>query len=360
MAKFTREEAEEINRELNMTELSVVRWGILSTAWINEAIIPAIAMSPRSELIAVASRTQEKVDNYAEKHGIPRAYGSYVELLADSDVDAVYVSLPNSLHAEWIVKAARAGKHVLCEKPLVINLEEFKSVEAAAREFSVVVFEAFANLHHPSIRQALEMVESGVLGDVQFINGRGYITLPPEDLDNIRLKPELGGGSLWDIGVYPVSLAIMFAGVGAPVEVWGRQITGVTGVDIAFAGQMRFANDVTAQISSGICSPPNTRLVIVGEDGTLELRYPTIPMHVSDQEMKIEHTTSSGEKKTIVIPVANQYQMEVDALAACILDGAQPVVPLSDSREFLITNLALYESAKIGRPVRTGMPLPSS
>ena len=317
-------------------------------------------MSPRSELIAVASRTQEKVDNYAEKHGIPRAYGSYVELLADSDVDAVYVSLPNSLHAEWIVKAARAGKHVLCEKPLVISLEEFDAVEAAARDFNVVVFEAFANLHHPSIRHALEMVRSGALGDVQFINGWGYIRLPADDLDNIRLKPELGGGSLWDIGVYPVSLAIMFAGVGAPVEVWGSQITGDTGVDIAFAGQMRFSNGVTAQISSGICSPPNTGLVIVGSDGALELRYPTIPLHVSDQDMKIEHTASSGEKKTIVIPVTNPYQMEVDALAECILDEAQPVVPLSNSREFLITNLALHESAKIGRPVLTGTSLPVS
>ena len=347
-----------------MTELSTVRWGLLSTAWINDAIIPAIAMSPRSELIAVASRTQEKVDKYAQKHGIPRAYGSYVELLADSDIDAVYISLPNSLHAEWIVKAAQAGKHVLCEKPLVISLDEFDAIEAAAREFKVVVFEAFANLHHPSIRHALEMVRSGALGDIQFINGWGYFKLPADDVDNIRLKPELGGGSLWDVGVYPVSLAITFAGVGAPVEVWGSQITGDTGVDIAFAGQMRFANGVTAQISSGICSPPHKRLVIVGSDGLLEIAYPTIPVNVADQDIKIEHSTSSGivttEDRTIVIPAANQYQMEVDALAACILDGAQPVVPLSDSREFLITNLALYESAKIGRPVPTDTTLPRS
>ena len=347
-----------------MTGLSTVRWGLLSTAAINDAIIPAIAMSPRSEMIAVASRTQEKVDKYAQKHGIPRAYGSYVELLADSDIDAVYISLPNSLHAEWIVKAAQAGKHVLCEKPLVISLDEFDAIEAAAREFKVVVFEAFANLHHPSIRHALELVRSGALGDIQFISGRGYFKLPADDVDNIRLKPELGGGSLWDVGVYPVSLAITFAGVGAPVEVWGSQITGDTGVDIAFAGQMRFANGVTAQISSGICSAPHKRLVIVGSDGLLEIAYPTIPVNVADQDIKIEHLTSScivsTEDRTIVIPAANQYQMEVDALAACILDGAQPVVPLSDSREFLITDLALYESAKIGRPVRTSMSLPAS
>ena len=342
----------------------MVRWGILSTAAINRAIIPAIAMSPRSELIAVASRTQEKVDKYAQKHGIPRAYGSYVELLADSDIDAVYISLPNSLHAEWIVKAAQAGKHVLCEKPLVISLDEFDAIEAAAREFKVVVFEAFANLHHPSIRHALEMVRSGALGDVQFINAWGYIRLPADDMDNIRLKPELGGGSLWDVGVYPVSLAITFAGVGAPVEVWGSQITGDTGVDIAFAGQMRFANGVTAQISSGICSAPHKRLVIVGSDGLLEIAYPTIPVNVADQDIKIEHSTSSGivttEDRTIVIPAANQYQMEVDALASCILDGAQPVVPLSDSQEFLITDLALHKSAQIGRPVITDTTLPRS
>ncbi len=344
----------------NSTEFPEVRWGILSTAAINEAIISAIAMSPRSELIAVASRSQVKVDGYAEKHAIPRAYGSYVELLADTDVDAVYVSLPNSLHAEWIVKAARAGKHVLCEKPLVINLEEFEVVEAAARDFKVVVFEAFANLHHPSIRQALEIVDSGALGALQFINGWGYFTVPPDDCDNIRLKPELGGGSLWDVGVYPVSLAITFAGVGAPIEVWGSQITGDTGVDIAFMGQMRFANDVTAQISSGICSPRNRGLVIVGEDGMLELGHPTIPMDVAGKKMKIEHTTRGGEKKTIVTPAANAYQMEVDALVACVLDKAKPVVPLSDSREFLITNLALYHSANTGRPVRTCMSLPAS
>ena len=343
-----------------MTELSVVRWGLLSTAAINRAIIPAITMSPRSELIAVASRTQEKVDSYAQKHEIPRAYGSYVELLADSDIDAVYISLPNSLHAEWIVKAAQAGKHVLCEKPLVISLDEFDAIEAAAREFKVVVFEAFANLHHPSIRHALELVRSGVLGDIQFISGRGYFKLPADDVDNIRLKPELGGGSLWDVGVYPVSLAITFAGVGAPVEVWGSQITGDTGVDIAFAGQMRFANGVTAQISSGIYSPPHKRLVIVGEDGLLEIPYPTIPVNVADKEMEIEHTTSSGERKTIVIPAANQYQMEVDALAACILDGAHPVVPLSESREFLITDLTLHESARSGRLVLTDTSFPQS
>lgn len=335
-----------------MTDLSIVRWGILSTADINVHLIRAINMSTRSELIAVASRSEEQAESYAKKHGIARAYGSYAALLADLDVDAVYVSLPNSLHSEWIVQAAQAGKHVLCEKPLVISMEQLDAVESAADTSDVVVFEGFANLHHPSIEQSLEIVRSGTLGRLQLINGWQYFTVPPEDQENIRLQPELGGGSLWDVGVYPVSLAVVFAGVGAPVEVWATQIIGETHVDIAFMGQMRFANGVNSQFSSGIRSPRDQGMVIVGEEGILELSYPTVPANVAGKNMKIEHTTKDGTKKTTVIPVTNPYHMEVDALVACVLDGASPVVPLSDSREFLITNLALLQSANTGRPVR--------
>ena len=329
----------------------MIRWGLLSTASINDALLVALPRAARSELVGVASRSDEKAASYARKHGISKAYRSYEALLADSEIDAVYIPLPNSMHGEWTIKAAQAGKHVLCEKPLVISLEEFDAVEAAVAANKVVVFEAFANLHHPMLRQAIEIVRSGALGELQWVTGWCGFTLPPEDRDNIRYDPALGGGSLWDVGVYPVSMAVTFAGAGAPVEVFASQIKGNTGVDIAFVGQMRFSNGIGAQISSSIKSPFHQGIIVVGSEGMLELNYPTIPPEIVDKDLTIVRTTKDGVKNTTFIPAVNPYQAEVEALAACVLDGAGPVVPMSHSRDFLKTVLAMHESAATGKPV---------
>ncbi|MCB0060595.1 MAG: Gfo/Idh/MocA family oxidoreductase, partial [Caldilineaceae bacterium] len=236
-----------------------VRWGLLSTANINKALIGPLQQSERSELVAVASRNGAKAQEYADTYNIPKAHGSYEALLADPDVDAIYNPLPNLLHREWTVKAAEAGKHVLCEKPLVTTLADFDQVMAAADRHAVVIFEAFMYLHHPQTRQALTLVREGRLGHIQQINSWFHFYLAPENAANIRLNAALHGGSLWDVGVYPNSLALMVAnaaGAGeAPREVYANQIVGESGVDVAMRAQLTFANGLIAQISSGFRTP---------------------------------------------------------------------------------------------------------
>jgi predicted dehydrogenase len=291
-----------------------------------------------------------KAQAYAADKQIPKAHGSYEALLSDPEVDAVYISLPNTLHAEWTVKAAEAGKHVLLEKPIVTTLAEFDRIEAAARVYEVTIFEAFMYLHHPQTLKVKEMIQAGQLGQLQLVNSWFAYYLPPEDRDNIRLNPDLAGGSLWDVGVYPNSLAIVMAGAGAPIEVWARQTKGETGVDVSLIGQMKFANGVMAQISSGFRCPFHEGVQIVGSDGLVRLAEPWKP-HLSGQGSQLVFNTSDGTEEIITIPHQDPYLSEVEAMEACVLDGAEPVVTLGQSRDFLTAVLALYSSAETGKPV---------
>ncbi|MCB0086557.1 MAG: Gfo/Idh/MocA family oxidoreductase [Caldilineaceae bacterium] len=328
-----------------------IRWGIISTANINKALLNPIRQATRSELSAVASRDGQRARDYAAAENIPKAYGSYEEMLADPDIDVVYNPLPNALHKEWTVKAAQAGKHVLCEKPLVTNLADLAAVEAAANANGVTIFEAFMYLHHPQTRKALEMVQAGKLGTVQQINSWFHFYLPPERSSNIRLSAPLEGGSLWDVGVYPNSMAIVMAQAGAPAEVWASQIVGETGVDVGMRAQLRFENGIIAQISSGFRTPFREGTHIVGDQGALEIIEPWKP-GLSGKESRMTLTLSTGGSTNIVTPAVDPYLCEVQAMEACILDGAAPLVPLTWSRNFLRSVLAIYESAKSGQIVK--------
>jgi predicted dehydrogenase len=329
-----------------------IRWGIMSTAKINDALLDPIRQGGRSELSAVASRDLENAKAYAQTKDIPKAYGSYEDLLADPEVDVVYISVPNTFHWQWTVKAAEAGKHVLCEKPIVTTLAELDKVEAAARSNQVTVFEAFMYLHHPQTLRAKEMIQSGQLGDLRLMISWFNFYLPPEETQNIRLNPNLAGGSLWDVGVYPNSMVITMAQAGAPVEVWASQIKGETGVDVITAAQLKFSNGLTAQISSGFRTPFREGVHIVGSEGQLWIGDPWKPGDVGARDTEIIFTTKDGIEETIVIPAANPYLGEVEAMEACILGGAEPVVPLGHSRDFLRSILAIYESAESGQLVR--------
>ncbi|MEZ4706606.1 MAG: Gfo/Idh/MocA family oxidoreductase [Caldilineaceae bacterium] len=328
-----------------------IRWGIISTANINKALLNPIRQAERSELSAVASRDGQRARDYAAAENIPKAYGSYEEMLADPDIDVVYNPLPNALHKEWTVKAAQAGKHVLSEKPLVTNLADLDAVEAAASANNVTIFEAFMYLHHPQTRKALEMVQAGKLGAVQQINSWFHFYLPPERADNIRLSAPLEGGSLWDVGVYPNSMAIVMAQAGAPSEVWASQIVGETGVDVGMRAQLRFDNGVIAQISSGFRTPFREGTHIVGDQGMLEISEPWKP-GLTGKESRMTFTHHTGGSTNIVTPAVDPYLCEVQAMEACILDGAKPMVPLSWSRNFLRSVLAIYASAQSGQTVK--------
>ncbi|HEX5942293.1 MAG TPA: Gfo/Idh/MocA family oxidoreductase, partial [Anaerolineales bacterium] len=230
----------------------VLKWGLLSTARINRALITPLRASRRNQLVAVASRTQESADNYAREWKISRAHGSYEALLADPEIDVVYISLPNHLHAPWTIKAVEAGKHVLCEKPLALSVEEVDAIQSAARRYGRVVMEAFMYRHHPQTLKVQEMVKSGSLGTLKLIRGSFSFALAREG--DVRLDPAMGGGSVWDIGCYPISYARTVVGA-APLAVFGWQVIGPTGIDETFVGQMRFDHDILAQFDSSFVIP---------------------------------------------------------------------------------------------------------
>ncbi|HHY55885.1 MAG TPA: Gfo/Idh/MocA family oxidoreductase [Chloroflexi bacterium] len=330
-----------------------LRWGLLSTANINKALLGPLRQSPRSELAAVASRDAGRAAAYAAEHQIPRAHGSYEALLADPDIDVIYLSLPNGLHAEWAIKAMQAGKHVLCEKPLVVSMAEFDAVESAARASGVTIFEAFMYLHHPQTRQALDLVRSGRLGRLQLINSWFNFYLPPERAANVRLRADLTGGAAWDVGVYPNSVAITMLGEGAPVEVWAQQTIGESGVDVSMVAQLRFAGGAVAQLSTGFRTPFREAVYLVGERGILHIPEPWKP-GLTGRDSVMTLTDRDDHTEQIVTPAVDPYLCEVQAMEACVLDGATPVVSLADSRAFLQSMLAIYESARTGQVVHVG------
>src|SRR5829696_1649081 len=227
---------------------NVLNWGILSTARINRALITPLRASKRNQLLAVASRTRESADNYAREWKMPRAHGTYEALLADPEIDVIYISLPNRFHAEWTIKAVEAGKHVLCEKPLALSVEEVDAVQAAARKHGRIVMEAFMYRHHPQTLKVQQIINSGSLGTLKLVRGSFSFVLSREE-DIRLLDPAMGGGSIWDIGCYPISYARSVLGQN-PLDVFAWQVTGPTGIDETFVGQMKFANDVLAQFDS--------------------------------------------------------------------------------------------------------------
>lgn len=340
-----------------------VRWGLLSTARINERLIPAIREAARSELVAVASQGgQEKAIRYASEWNIPRAHGSYESLLADPEVDAVYISLPNTLHLPWTVKAAQAGKHVLCEKPLALSTAEIDRMIDAAERAGVVLQEAVMMRYHPQTRELQQRLAEGVIGDVRAI--RGVFTFTLTRPGDIRLDAALGGGSIWDLGSYPVNFMRTMLRAD-PVEVHGWKIGAADGVDLSFAGQMRFASGALTQFFSSFQAAPQSDVDIIGSAGRIQLELPYLNKVGVSTTVRIERigekraagTFSDAapfEEEIVRYDNVNGYRCEVDSMIASILDGAAPVVPLSDSRANVATLEALCTSAREGHAVSCG------
>lgn len=324
--------------------MTPLRWGLLSTARINHALIPPLRTSPRNTLTTVASRDAGKAAAYAHEWKIPRVLDSYEALLADPETDVLYIPLPNGLHAEWTIKALHAGKHVLCEKPLAITLEEVDRIAAAARETGRVVMEAFMYRHHPQTLKVKELIDGGAVGALRVI--KGSFTFPIASESNVRLDPELGGGSIWDVGCYPISYARLIA-EHEPVEAFGWQVTGASsGVDETFTGQLRFPGGVVAQFDCGFRSPFRSHMEIVGTEGVLVVPHPFKP----EFNEQIVLTSREGER-AIDIPGQMLYLGEVENMADAILQGDPVRVALGDSRGTVAAILALLRSAHEGKPV---------
>jgi predicted dehydrogenase len=293
--------------------------------------------------MAVASRSQEKADAYAREKKIKRAYGSYEALLADPEIDVIYNPLPNHLHSEWSIKAIEAGKHVLCEKPLALSLEEIDAMTAAAEKTGRIIAEAFAYRAHPHMGKVKEILDSGKLGKIKMVHGS--FTFVMTNQDDIRWDPTMGGGALWDIGCYPLSFARTVLGT-EPLEAFGWQVTSPSGIDEVFAGQLRFPGEIYFQLDCSFKIPEHVFMEIVGDEGTLN-----IPQPFNTAARKNLYLTRKGKTSSIVVKGPDPYLAEVENFADAVLLDKPPATSLSDSRHNTSAILALLESAKTGKPI---------
>ncbi len=314
-----------------------VRWGILSTARINRPIIAAARESDRFEVVAVASRDQERADAYAREHGIARAHGTYEALLADAEVEAVYISLPNSMHVEWTIRALEAGKHVLCEKPFDRKAAEVERAFDAAEEAGLLLMEAFMWRHHPQTKALQEVVRSGRIGEPRVVLSR--FSFPLADEQDIRMRPELDGGALMDLGCYCVSGSRLIGG--EPELAFGRQLVASTGVDVRFLGTLEFPGGLLAHFTCGMDIPFSTRLEVVGSEASVVVPEPW--------QCRDPHLELAGER--IDVEDADRYRLQLENMSDAIRGEGEPLLGRADAVGQARTIDALYRSAESGAAV---------
>jgi predicted dehydrogenase len=307
-----------------------VRWGILGTGRINRKLIAGAGQSDALEIVAVGSRGPERAAAFAAEHGIPRAHGSYEELLSDEVVEAVYISLPNSLHHPWTMRALAAGKHVLCEKPYSRRPTEVVEAFDAADRAGLVLSEAFMWRHGPQVGRLLELLPG--MGELVAIRATFCYRL--EDQTDIRLRPDLDGGSLMDVGCYCVSGARLLARQ-EPERVYGEELRGPSGVDSRFTGSLRFPGGLLAEFSCGFQSA-HMGLEAIGTGGTIFLPDPWHSTQglllVDGVEVRVEPT--------------NPYRLELEDVSAAIRGRKQPLLGRADALGQATVIEALYRSAE--------------
>ena len=334
-----------------------MRIGVLGAANIaRKVVIPSILRAQDVELVAIGSSSERASDFLGEtdlrtRDGRPLAEAvracSYEELLAASDVDAVYIPLPNNLHAEWSTRAADAGKHVLCEKPAARTRAEAETMIEHCVARGVVWMEAFMYRYHPQWAAVRKLLDEGAVGDLRTV--RSVFTFTVRDPQNIRRRPELGGGSLYDVGAYCVNVARwMFDS--PPVAVAGISQPSPEGVDEDFLGVLDFGSGRSAQFISSLSQPYRHHVQLLGTEGTI-----TVPQAfvLRSDDVAIEHTDADGESRSITVAGDDEYRLEIEDFARCVLEGRQPeVVSHEDTLWNMRTIDALYAAAREGRTVR--------
>jgi D-xylose 1-dehydrogenase (NADP+, D-xylono-1,5-lactone-forming) len=287
---------------------NAVKWGIISTADINRKVIPGAHASPKVELVAVASRDQARAEEYAKTWEIERAYGSYDALLADAEIEAVYISLPNTMHCEWSIKALEAGKHVLCEKPLSRHPGEVEAAFDAADRTGRLLSEAFMYRHSSQTKRVQQLVGEGAIGELRLI--RTAFSYGLYDEDNIRLRTEVEGGALMDVGCYTVSGARLLGG--EPERVFGEARLGPSGTDWVFAGTLRFPANVIATFHCGTALPEQDELEVIGSEGSLFLDD---PWHANAPVIELRR---GGGVERIELAHEDSYQLELENVSDAI------------------------------------------
>ncbi len=322
---------------------SVVRWGILSTARIGRALIQGIGDSGENCVQAVASREWTRASEWAKEYGVPRAFGSYDDMLNSGEISAVYNPLPNSMHAEWTLKALEAGLPVLCEKPFTLNSAEAREVAAVAKRKGLPVAEAFMYRFHPIYDRVLDTIASGSIGDVMAIRSAFTFRLP--DKNNIRWSTDLGGGALMDLGCYCVSLSRMIAGC-EPIRAGG--IERRSGVDGTMIGVLEFPGNVLAHFEVSFEQYGRSFAEIEGTDGVIILQRPWFPgEHTAEFLIRRE-----GREETVSVPGANSYRLEVEDFGRACRTRQAARWSVDDAVANMAAIDSLYQSAWVHHPVQ--------
>ena len=334
---------------MNQTPLTI---GIIGAANIARQFTAAVQSSSAVTVAAVASRSAETARAFAESCGIPRHYASYDALLDDAGIEAVYIPLPNHLHAEWAIKAAESGKHVLCEKPLCLGLGEAQAMFAAARENGVLLVEAYPYLFQPQTRAMLDLLEGGAIGTVRTVQAAfGFTVLKPEG--NIRMNPDVGGGALLDAGSYPLSLVRLVMGE-APLRVTAFPVWADTGVDISMMATLEYAGGRMAQISCAMNVANHRRATIMGTAGTIETEYINHPSSVVPSQLRVRRGIANTIPfEDVQSPIGSGFLFEAEAFAGLVRNGDVAAVERAArvSIDIAHTLEAIAQSARSGRAV---------
>jgi len=324
-----------------------VRWGLLSTAAINDPVLQGCADSQTVEFVAVASRSYDKAREWADARGIPTAHGSYADLLRDDAVEAIYVSLPNSMHVDWAIKALEAGKHVLCEKPLSRHAEDVVAAFAASDRTGKLLVEAFMYRFHSQTEQIRTLIADGVIGPVQLIRAAHTFTMADPEND-VRTSPELDGGALLDVGCYCVSAFRLL--VGEPDRVLGYAELGSSGTDVAFYGLLIAPNGAVGQFDAAMNLPRRDELEIVGADGVILVPDPWL-CRGAPLELRL-----AGERTQVATSATSPYRAQFEAVSAAIRERG----PLEFGRDEAVAQALVIEALRtssetsVAFPVRTG------
>jgi len=320
---------------------SLVKWGFLSTADINRKLIPGAHASEKVGLLAVASRDKNRAEAYADEWEIPRAYGSYEDLLADPEIEAVYISLPNTMHVEWSIEALEAGKHVLCEKPLTRHPEEADAAFDVAERTGRLLSEAFMYRHNPQTAKVVELVHGGAIGELRLI--RSAFSYGLYDFENIRLRTDVEGGALMDVGCYNVSGCRLLGG--EPQRVWGEAWYGPSGTDWIFTGTLRLPGDVIATFDCGTALPERDELEAIGSEGSLFLDD---PWHCNVPVIELRR---GSEIERIELEPLDSYRLELENMSDAIRGETELLLGREDALAQARALEALHRSATTGAPV---------
>lgn len=318
----------------------MIRWGILGCARIAEMqFLPAVKQTKNAEVTALASRKKERAVEVGSRYQIPKIYDTYDELLADPEIDAVYIPLPNHLHKVWTIKAAKSKKHILCEKPIALNINEAKIMIDAANEAHVLLMEAFMYQFHPQWSRLLALIEAGVIGEMKGIYSS--FTMMYNDEENYRYNDKMGGGSLYDVGCYCINAARLVFN-DEPERYNAMADFTQSGIDQTFCGTLGFPKNRYLQFQSSFEAADQQTFKVVGTEGTIDVVYPFRP-DLGDPKLLITKGVTVQELK---LDNPNMYTLQIEHFSNCILKNELPSYSLESSLNNMLVVDKLLELAK--------------